>query len=139
MADFIILPAIISGLVIGIYEAILIHRDVTVPTHRFGHMIHALVIAVIATFITFNVPFTLSLFPFLANIPVLGSVLGVRILVGFIMLVKIHGTSAALKSTGTSTAGLAETWTHSFIVAVLTIIAPYIWPFIAPLLPAVLG
>jgi hypothetical protein len=138
LADFVIFPAIISGLLIGIYEALLIHRDVRIPTHRFGHMVHAFIIAIIATFISFNVPFTLSLLPFLQNIPVVGSVIGIRVLVGLIMLIKIHGVSAALKSTGMAAQGMKETWTHSFIVAALTVLAPYVWPLLAPLLPELL-
>jgi hypothetical protein len=138
LADFILIPAIFCGLIIGIYEAILVHRDVSIPTHRFGHMTHALVIAVIATFINFNVPFTLSLLPFLESIPVVGSVIGIRILVGLIMLIKVHGVSAALKGGGMASAGMKETWTHSLLIAALTIIAPYIWPFVAPVLPGFL-
>jgi len=135
-AGLIFKPAILAGLIIGAYEAILVHRDVSVPTHRFGHMVHALVIALVATFINFNVPFTLDLFPFLKTVPILGSVLGIRIAVGLIMLIKIHGSSKAIQGMHGSQVGMAETWTHSLLIAALTIIAPYMWPFLAPVLPA---
>jgi len=132
---FVIAPAIVAGLVIGIYEILLVHRDVTIPTHRFGHALHAVVIAIIASIAVFNVPFVFSMFPQLAAIPYIGSVMGFRILIGIIMMIKIHGVSAALKGAGMATHGMRETWMHSLIVAALVIIAPYAWPFIAPMLP----
>ena len=51
-----ITPAIISGIVIGVYEILLVHRDVTIATHRFAHSIHAVVIAIIAAFAAFSLP-----------------------------------------------------------------------------------
>jgi len=130
-----IVPAIVSGLVIGIYEILLIHRDVTIPTHRFWHGLHAVIIAIIAAFAVFNVPFVFHVFPQLAAIPYLGTVIGFRILIGLIMLVKIHGVSAALKGAGMASHGMRETWMHSLIVAALMIAAPYAWPFLAPYIP----
>ena len=130
-----IAPAIVSGLVIGVYEILLVHRDVTIATHRFAHALHAVIIAIIAAFAAFNVPFVFSIFPQLATVPYVGSVEGVRILIGLIMMAKIHGVSAALKSAGFGMRGTRETWLHSAIVAALVILAPYLWPFIAPMLP----
>ena len=129
------IPPIVAGLVIGIYEILLIHRDVTIPTHRFGHGLHAVIIAVIAAFAVFNVPFVFNIFPQLAAIPYLGTVLGFRILIGLIMMGKIHGVSAALKGAGMASHGMKETWMHSLIVAALVIVAPYMWPFLAPFIP----
>ena len=53
----VLVPSIVFGAVIGLYEILLIHRDVTVPTHRFGHSLHALAYAIIAVFCTMNVPY----------------------------------------------------------------------------------
>jgi len=130
-----IMPAIISGLVIGIYEIILVHRDVTIPTHRFGHALHAMIYALIASFAVFNVPFVFHIFPQIASVPFIGSVIGFRVLIGVISMIKIHGVSAALKGAGMATHGMRETWFHSMMVAGLVIVAPYVWPFIAPYLP----
>lgn len=135
----IIVPAIVSGLVVGIYEAVLLHRDVTIPTHRFGHMLHAIILAIIAAFAVFNVPLVLSLIPQLKGIPYIGTEIGFRILIGFIMMIKIHGVSAALKGAGMSQHGMKETWLHSIVVAGLIIAAPYVWPLIAPMLPTWAG
>mgnify|MGYP001600792208 FL=1 len=68
MAELLILPAIYIGILVGLYEAILMHRDVMVPTHRFGHMLHALIFAIVAVFASMNVEYVLSLFPSLQNI-----------------------------------------------------------------------
>lgn len=133
-----IMPAIALGLVIGLYEAILIHRDVSVPLHRFGHMMHALFLAVVAVFITMNIPYVLSLVPGLKSVPVIAwnPALIIRILVGLVMMFKIHATSSVLQGSGMSTAGTAETWTHSLVIAALTVAAPYVYPFVAPVLPS---
>jgi len=131
----IIMPAIVSGIVIGLYEIILVHRDVQVASHRTMHGIHGLVIAVIAAFAVFNVPFIHQLFPALAKIPLIGNEVIFRIAIGLIMMIKIHTASAAIKSSVGSSQGLAETWTHSAMVAALVIAAPYVYPFLAPMLP----
>jgi hypothetical protein len=135
----VIMPAIVSGLIIGIYEILLIHRDVTIPTHRFGHGLQAVFVAIVAAIAVFNVPFVFNLFPQLAAIPYLGTVLGFRILIGIIMMGKIHGVSAALKGAGMASHGMRETWMHSLVVAALVILSPYIWPFVAPFLPSWAG
>jgi len=136
MAEFLIMPPIILGLVIGIYEIILLHRDVTVPTHRFGHGIHAIVFAIIACFATMNTAWVFATFTFLQGIAFLKPVV-FQVIVGIIAMIKIHGVSAAIKTTiGGMSLGLKETWTHSFIVGALIVAAPYVWPFIAPVMPA---
>lgn len=137
MVSVLIMPSLIFGLVIGIYEAILVHRDVTVPLHRFGHMLHAVFFAVIATFASMNVPFVLGLLSSV-NLPSwLMSPLVFRLVIGLISVIKIHGVSAAISgSIGVSSVGLAEKWTHSLLIGMLIVLAPYIYPFVAPLLPA---
>jgi hypothetical protein len=135
MADFMLMPPLILGLVIGIYEIILLHRDVTVPTHRFGHGVHAVVFAIIATFATMNTPWVFENFAFLSNIPFISPLL-FQIIVGVIAMLKIHGVSAAIKtSIGGISIGLKETWTHSFIIGALIVAAPYAWPLIEPVIP----
>ncbi|MBT3865536.1 hypothetical protein HOF78_00345 [Candidatus Woesearchaeota archaeon] len=132
MAELLILPAIYLGIVIGLYEAILVHRDVSVPAHRFGHMLHALIFALVAVFATMNVEFVFASIPALANIPLIGSPLIFRIAIGIIAMLKIHAISAAAPGMAGGSVGLKEKWSHSFIVAVLIVAAPYVWPFIEP-------
>ena len=135
MAEIIILPAVLCGLIIGIYEGILLSRDVTVPTHKFTHMGQALIYAVIAVFFTMNAPFIYSSFTFLQSIPLLQYPIVFQIAIGIITMIKIHGASAAIKSTGIVSVGLKETWFHSFLIGALVVVAPYVWPFVAPLMP----
>ncbi|MEM2916053.1 MAG: hypothetical protein QXT19_01725 [Candidatus Woesearchaeota archaeon] len=136
MTEFLVVPPLIVGLVIGLYEIILLHRDVTVPMHRFGHGIHALVYAVIACFVTMNAEWVLANFTFLEGIPLM-SALTLQILVGVITMIKIHGVSAAIKTTGMGiSVGMRETWFHSLLIGALVVAAPYVWPLIAPVLPA---
>jgi hypothetical protein len=141
LADTIlILPAVVIGLAIGIYEAILMHRDVTVPTHRFGHTIHAIVMAIIAVFITMNTEFVVANVAALQNLGFFGTPLFIQIVVGVVMIIKIHGVSRAISgSIGSGTVGLGETWAHSLIIGALCVAAPYVWPLLAPVMPAWLG
>ncbi|HLC32738.1 MAG TPA: hypothetical protein VJJ82_02840 [Candidatus Nanoarchaeia archaeon] len=127
-------PAIALGLAIGIYEALVIHRDVSVPTHRFGHTIHALILSIIFVFCTMNAAFVLKMIPALAKIPLIGTVLGLQIAIGLIAAIKIHGVSQALKSGGGGP-GLGETWFHSILIGALIIAAPYAYPLVKPMLP----
>jgi len=136
MAEPMIMPPIIAGFVIGLYEIILLHRDVTVPTHRFGHGVHALVYAVIACFCTMNAQWVIANFAFLQNIPYM-SAITLQVIVGIITMIKIHGVSAAIRTTGMGiSVGLRETWFHSALIGALVVAAPYVWPLIAPVLPS---
>lgn len=130
-----IVPPVVTGLIIGLYEIILIHRDVTIGTHRFGHSVHALIFAVVACVLSFNVPLVYLLIPQLKGIFIIGSEVGVRVVLGIVMTAKIHGVSAALKGSGMSTAGLQETWFHSLLIGALTAASPYLFPFVQPFLP----
>lgn len=132
MAELVILPALYLGLVIGLYEAILVHRDVSVPAHRFGHMFHALIFAVVAVFATMNVDFVLDLIPALASIPLIGNALVFRIAIGLIAMIKMHAISAAAPGMAGGSVGLKEKWSHSFIIAALIVAAAYIWPYLEP-------
>jgi hypothetical protein len=135
-ATIMIMPPIIAGVLIGLYEIILIHRDVSIPTHRFGHSIHAVVYAIIACFCTMNSPWVIANFSFLQSIPLM-SVITLQILVGLITMAKIHGVSAAIKARGMGmSVGMRETWLHSAMVAALVVAAPYVWPFVGPILPS---
>ena len=135
-----LLPPIVLGLAIGAYEAILIHRDVTVPTHRFGHSIHAVGLAIIACFITMNTQYVVNNVAFLQTLGFFGQPIVLQIIVGLFMVVKIHATSRAIQgSIGGASVGLGETWAHSLIIGGLIVAAPYAWPLLAPVMPVWLG
>ena len=136
MADLIIGPALGLGLIIGAYEAIIIHRDVNVPTHRFGHMFHALILSVVFVFATMNTQFVFDLIPGLANIPVLGNIHVFHVAIGLLAAIKIHGTSKVIQSSSTGMVrGMSETWFHSILIGGLITAAPYVYPFIENMLP----
>ena len=128
-------PPLALGLIIGIYEALIIHRDVTVATHRFGHTIHALVLSLVFTIAAMNAGFVLNIIPALKGIPILGTELGLVIAIGLIAAVKVHGVSRVTKTNVGTTAGLAETWFHSILIGALIAAAPYVYPLIQPMLP----
>ena len=127
-------PAIALGLLIGLYEAFIIHRDVRVPTYRFMHTLHAIFLSLIFVFCTMNAHYVFKLIPALAQIPVLGTVLGLQIAVGLIAAIKIHAVSRTLQ-TGSSAGGLGETWFHSILIGALIVAAPYAYPLVKPMLP----
>lgn len=128
-------PSLALGIIIGAYEAIIIHRDVSVPTHRFGHMAHAFILSILFVFCSMNAQYVLDLIPALASIPILGTAIGLQIAVGIIAAIKIHGVSRAIKS-GSAGTGLGETWFHSVLIGALIVAAPYAYPVIEPILPS---
>jgi len=131
----IIYPAIYLGIIIGLYELILIHRDVNFRgSHWLSHGLHAIGWIVVALFVTMNTEYVYNTFTFLQNIPYIQNVLVFRILVGLITLIKIHGVSAVSRSVSGGMRGFKETWWHSLIVAGLVVAMPYFWPFLEPVI-----
>lgn len=136
----IIEPVILLGIILGLYELILIHRDESFRgSHWLGHGFHAIVIMIIALFAVFNWDYFLNITGIAnMNIPLLNNVLFGRIVIGVILNFKMHAVSAVIKGrafAGGLSGGMAEHWTHTIIVTVLVVTAPYYWPFLAPLLP----
>jgi hypothetical protein len=134
MADLMIIPPLILGVIIGLYELILIHKDENFRgSHWFSHGLHAIGWAILALFVVMNADYVYENFTFLQSIPFIGNVLIFRIAIGLLTILKIHGASAVVKTTVGSSRGLKETWAHSLVVGVLVVISPYVWPYIAPL------
>ncbi|MBU2639227.1 MAG: hypothetical protein KKG75_00805 [Nanoarchaeota archaeon] len=134
-------PVIVLGVILGLYELILIHRDENFRgSHWFGHGIHAVVIMVIALFAVFNWAYFLQITGLgTKNIPLISNVLVGRIAIGVILNFKMHAVSAVVKGrafAGGVSGGMAEHWTHTIIVSVLVVTAPYYWSLILPMLPA---
>jgi hypothetical protein len=135
--QMLILPSIALGLAIGAYEAMLMYRDVQVASHKVGHAVHSMLLAVAAVFITMNTEWFLATTG-LAGMGWYTSPLLIRIAVGIVMAAKIHGVSQAIKGSG-SGPGLGETWAHSILIGGLCIAAPYAWPFLKNVMPTWLG
>lgn len=142
MADeLIIIPVLTIGVVLGLYELILIHKDESFRgSHWFGHGLHAIVTMIIALFIVMNTEYFLNVTGLInSGIPLISNILAVQIAVGIILNIKIHMTSAVIHGGRLATRGMAEHWTHTTIISILVIISPYIWPFLAPMVPSYLG
>lgn len=134
MAELLIMPPIILGVIIGLYELILIHKDENFRgSHWFSHGTHAAVWAILAVFATMNAEFVYANFTFLQTIPFLENILVFRIAIGLLTIIKVHGASAVVKTTVGRSKGMKETWAHSFVVGLLVVLAPYIWPFLGPM------
>lgn len=131
MAQILIVDPLIAGFAIGLYEAIIIHRDINIPGQRFKHALHALGFSILFVFCTMNAPFLLNLIPAISSIPLIGTVLGFQIAIGFIAALKIHAVGKFIKVSGQN---LSETWFHSILIGTLITTAPYTYPLIKPIL-----
>jgi hypothetical protein len=134
-------PVLILGVVLGLYELILIHRDENFRgSHWFGHGIHSVLIMMVALFAVFNWDYFLRITTLGSrNIPLISNVLFGRIAIGLILNFKMHAVSAVIKGkafAGGVSGGMAEHWMHTIIVSVLVVTSPYYWPFLVPFLPA---
>ena len=134
-SKFVIIPAIAAGLIIGLYESITLIKDVQVPQHKWGHAMHSLLWALAATFLSFNVDVALSFLPFLKGIPVVGTAIGVRVIIGLLTAMKVHAISRVTKSSA-GISGLSETWFHTLFIGALVAAAPYIMMAVGPSLPS---
>ncbi len=139
--SLIILPVIPLGILIGLYELMLIHKDMNFRgSHWLGHGLHSVVTIWIALLIVMNTEYFLNITGLLdMNIPLISNVHVVRVAIGIILNIKIHATSALGKGGQLASRGLAEHWTHTIIVAALVVASPYVWPFVAPMVPSYLG
>ena len=141
MAELLIIPPLILGAIIGLYELILVHKDENFRgSHWLSHGMHSAIWAILAVFATMNADFVYSNLSFLQNIPLIGNVHAFRILIGLLTVLKVHAASAVVKgTTGGSSKGLKQTWTHSLIIGILVVTAPYIWPFLEPVIGPYIG
>ena len=132
MVELLLLPAVYLGVIIGLYEIFVFQRDVQVPVHKFNHAVQAFIVTIILTFISMNIDWVLATFSVLKTIPYIQNALILRIIIGLIAVIKIHAISAAVSGKAGSSIGMKEKWSHSLIIGILIIGAPYAWPFISP-------
>ena len=139
MAEFILLPAVYMGLVIGLYEMFLVHKDEAFKgSHWLKHGWHALLVTMFFVFLAMNVDFIFTMIPALAGIPVISNEIAIRVLIGLIAAAKVHGAAAVIKSSGLGPS-IGETWFHSLVIGTLITISPYIWPWLEPFVVSTLG
>ena len=118
MADFMIIPPIIFGLLLGLVELYFLSSDER-GMHWLQHGLHAIPIMMVFAFISFNISWVFSLINFTDNAMI---DLGARAAIGLIAMVKIK---AAASITGRG--GVGESWTHVLIIVALLIAGPYLW------------
>lgn len=133
-------PIILLGIILGLYELILIHRDENFRgSHWFGHGLHSIILMMVALFAVFNWDYFLQITTLgQRGIPLISNVLFGRIFVGLILNFKMHAVSAVIKGrafAGGVSGGMAEHWFHTILVSVLVVTAPYYWDVIAVFLP----
>ncbi len=143
-ASLFLLPILPLGLILGLYELILIHKDTNFRgSHWLGHGLHSVVFMFIAIFAVMNTEYFLTITGLInSNIPLINNVWVVRVAIGLILNIKMHATSAVIKGrafSGGVSGRMAEHWTHTTLVSVLVVLTPLYWPFLAPFLPAWLG
>ena len=131
-----LIPPIAAGIIIGVYEWGVMMRDVTIGSGKMWHGIQAIFFGIAGCVLSFNVPLVYILIPQLKGVVILGSEVGIRVLLGVIMAAKIHGVSSAMRGSSIGIPGTQETWFHSLIVGSLVAASPYLFPFIKPILPA---
>jgi hypothetical protein len=130
MVELFIGPAVLMGIVIGFYEAYLVHNDEGNIRGSMKHAIHTIPVTMILVFVAMNVDFVVTLLP---NVAFFKSAMFPHILraaVGIFAMLKLHGVSAIAGNVK----GMQEKWMHSLVVAGLIVATPYIFIMIEPAL-----
>lgn len=123
MAEFILLPAIVLGIIIGLVEAMFVHSDEgAMGVTWIPHALHAIPFVIIFVFISMNVSFVLHLVG-IASEGFSWIELVVRIVVALVAMIKIAGAAAIAKGAR----GVGEKLPHTLIIGALIFGAPYGW------------
>jgi len=130
MTELFIGPAILMGIVIGFYEAHLVHNDEGHIRGAFKHSIHTIPVTMILVFIAMNVDYIVTFLPNVAFFKSAAFPHIVRAVVGIFAMLKLHGVSAIAGNVK----GMQEKWTHAFVVAALIVATPYLFLLIEPML-----
>ncbi|MBS3171083.1 hypothetical protein J4449_00560 [Candidatus Woesearchaeota archaeon] len=134
MADVLILPAIYMGLVLGLYEFFAIHKDLAFRgSHFLKHFWHSLLVTMLFIFVLMNMNFVFESIPALSTIPFLGNEIVVRVIIGLITILKVHGSGVVARGAGRM-GSIGETWVHALIITALIQAAPFAWPFVSRLI-----
>ena len=134
MAEVLILPAVYMGLVLGLYEFFAIHKDLAFRgSHFLKHFWHSLLTTIVFIFVLMNIDFVFESIPALSTIPFLGNHIAVRILIGLITLLKVHGAGIVARGAG-GMGSIGETWAHALIITGLIQAAPFGWPIVQGLI-----
>ena len=127
---------ILPALIIGLVELFFVHSDEAAMGMTWvAHGLHALPFTILFVFVSMNISFVLGL----VNLAITESfivVLGIRVVIAIIAMVKIAGAAAIAPGVR----GVGEKIPHTLIIGALVFAAPYVWDYalagiIGPYLP----
>lgn len=134
MAELVIVPAVVMGVLIGLIEVFFVQSDERgIGMASLMHGLHALPFCVLFVFASMNVAYICQLL----NLHIaenFGIDLAVRIGVGLIAVFKITGSAAIARGTH-----IGEKLPHSLILGALIVAAPYLWAFVSPALNPIIS
>lgn len=132
IGQFEIAGILILGTIIGLLELIFVHADER-GLGWIRHGLHALPACYIFTAISLNVPVVVNWInqPWLSGTV---ATIGIPVVIGLIAAIKVKSAAAITRGHGS----VGEKLGHALIIGALIALAPFIWPFIQPLLPAFL-
>ncbi|AJF61894.1 TPA: hypothetical protein HA239_02315 [Candidatus Woesearchaeota archaeon] len=125
MAELVIIPAIVFGLVIGLVEMIFVHSD-EIGMGWFMHGLHALPFTILFTFASMNVSWVLGFFGGIGETFLID--LGVRLAIAIIGMIKIGAAAAIAGRVG-------ERFYHILIIGALLFASSYVWMFFGSFIP----
>jgi hypothetical protein len=132
-----IAPAII-GLIISMIEIFFVMQDEG-GMHPLQHGLHAIPTCLIFTYISMNAGYVGNYlatglgWSIFANNTV--DMIVIPIIIGLVATIKVKGAAAIIGGHGS----IGEKLPHALIIGVLIAIAPFVWPLIAPMMPAFLA
>jgi hypothetical protein len=129
MAEFVYMAPLVIGLGISLVELFFVHADER-GLGWMSHGLHAIPVTILFTFISMNVPWVLT-FDFMSWMPNWAATWAIPILIGLIAAFKVKAAAAIAKG-GT----VGESLPHALIIGALIAAAPFVWPLLAPSLPA---
>src|SRR3989344_9320719 len=96
------IPILSLGVLLGLYELILIHRDENFRgSHWFGHGLHSVGIMIVALFFVYNTEYFLTVTGLgEKGWPLISNPWAVRIIIGLILNIKMHASCAVLTFLG---------------------------------------
>lgn len=120
ITEFSLMPVLVLGIVLGFIELVFVHKD-EAGMGWLKHGLHAIPTMIIFLFISMNIGWVLGFFGMAEN---LWLDIGIRVVVGIIAMAKISAAAAVAGKVG-------EKLTHTIIIGVLVMAAPFIWEIIA--------
>lgn len=136
--SFLIVAPAIMGIIVGLVEMFFVMQDEG-GMHPLSHGLHAIPTCLIFTYISMNASAVGSYLSsslglaFFANTTFSNIV--IPIIIGLVATVKVKSAAAIIGGHGS----IGEKLPHALMIGILIAIAPFVWPFIAPMIPASLA